>query len=215
MSPTMRWALIAAFGLLASCSSDTTSRPEGLASAGSSFIDGAYYAELRYFNDACRADTVSAIGPGQAGPVTVSLACSSSGEWWARVPLGPTHPSTAPAYVFTIDDGQRVFQQTAEIPCWLESLPTAVAPQGAVASPVTFEWMFLAAGPGIEYTVYATHAPTSTETRSSVVDDNSLALQLTPGPYTWFVDAIAVGGHEPGSPDACSARSTGPAFTVQ
>lgn len=215
MTPTTRWALIAACGLLASCSSDATDPPAGLASAGSSFIDGTYYAELRYFNDACRARSVSSTGPGATAPVTVSLACSSSGEWMAQIPLGSTHPTTAPVYVFTIDDGERTFQQTAAIPCWLESLPTAVAPQGTVTSPVTFEWMVVAAGPGIEYTVFATHTPTSTVTRSSVVDDNSLALQLAPGPYTWFVDAIAVGGHEPGSSKACSARSTGPAFTVQ
>ena len=210
-----RWALITTCGLLAGCSSGTTGSPAGLASAGSSYIDGTYYSEWRYFNDACRSNSISATGPGATGPVTVSLACSPTGEWRAQVLLGSTHPSTAPVYAFTIDDRHRILQQTAAIPCWLESLPTAVAPAGAVTSPVTFQWMLLAAGPGIEYTVYATHTPSSTLTKSSLVDDGSRVLQLAPGPYTWFVDAIAVGGHDPGSPKACSARSTGPAFTVQ
>ena len=216
MTPMARWALIATCGLLPTCSSDNvTSPPAGLASAGSSFRGGTYYAELRYFDDTCRAESVEATGPGETGPVTVPLTCSSSGEWLASVLLGSTHPSTAPVYVFTIDDGPRVFQQSAAVPCWLESLPTAIAPQGTVASPVMFEWMVLAAGTDIEYTVYTTHTPTSDLLRTSVVDDDSLTVQLAPGPYTWFVDAIAVGGHEPGSQKACSARSTGPAFTVE
>jgi hypothetical protein len=214
MNSTLRWAVIVACGLLASCSSDSTNPPPGVASAGSAFVDGTYFAELRFFQESCRAASVTATGPGESGAVTADLTCSSGGEWQARVLLGPTHPETRTEYVFTIEDGGRIVEQTAAIPCWLESLPTAVAPSGTRSSPVTFEWMFLPAT-GIEYTVFATRASNGSVTRSSVVDQNSTTMVLSPGTYTWFVDAIAVGGHEPGSTEACSARAQGASFTVQ
>ena len=215
MRLTTRWALIAVCGLLASCSSDSTGPPPGVAGAGSAFVDGSYSAELRYFNDHCRAASVDATGPGASGSVSVGLVCSSDGVWEASIPLGASHPASATAYVFTIDDGQRVFQRAATIPCWQESLPTAIAPNGTVASPVTFQWTSLPVGSGIEYTVWATRTSTGNVTKWPVVDQNSATQTLAPGPYTWFVDAIAVGGHEPASSEFCSARSEGPAFTVQ
>lgn len=215
MRLTIRWALIAACGLLASCSSDSTGPPPGVAGAGSAFVEGFYFAELRYFNDHCRAASVNATGPGASGPVTVGLVCSSSGVWEASIPLGPTIPASGTDYVFTIDDGQRVFQRTASIPCWQVLLPTGIVPNGTVASPVWFQWTLMPTGSYMEYTVWATRTSSGDVTKWSVVDQNSATQTLLPGAYTWFVDAIAVHGNEPGSSEFCSARSGGPAFTVQ
>jgi hypothetical protein len=189
----------------------------GVAAAGSAYRDFSYFAELKYLNDGCRARSVIATGPGVSGQVTDTLTCTSTGEWLATIALGPTHP-VPPAtysYVFTIDDGHHVFERTATIPCWLETVPTALAPQGIVSSPVTFQWVPLPATQGMEYTVYATAIVSGDVTKHSVIDQASTTTPLASGDYTWFVDVIAVGGHGPGSTKYCSARSTGPAFTVQ
>jgi len=216
MRPGIPLVLGAVWAVLPSCGSDSSGPTAGVAAAASAFRDGTYYADLKYLNDQCRAKSVIVTGPGAAGAVTDTLTCSSTGEWLATVALGPTHP-VPPAtysYLFTIDDGHSVFERTASIPCWLESLPTALAPQGSVSSPVTFQWATLTT-PGMEYTANVTAQVSGAVTKLSVVDQGSTTAPFSSGSYTWFVDVIAVGGHEPGSTRNCSARSTGPAFTVQ
>jgi hypothetical protein len=216
MRPLAALALAAAWGFLAGCGSDASGPTAGVAAAGSAYRDFSYFAELKYLNDGCRARSVIATGPGASGQVTDTLTCTSTGEWLATIALGPTHP-VPPAtysYVFTIDDGHSILERTASIPCWLESLPTALAPQGTVSSPVTFQWATLPTQ-GMEYTANVTAQLSGAVTKLSVVDQGSTTAPFSSGSYTWFVDVIAVGGHQPGSTKYCSARSTGPAFTVQ
>jgi hypothetical protein len=217
MKPGLVMVLGVAWVLQAGCGSDSTGPAKGVVAAGSAYRGGAYFADLRYLNDACRSRSVTATGPGAGGPVTVDLACTSSGEWLATVFLGPTHP-VPPAtysYVFTIDDGKKTFELTGSIPCWLESVPTALAPSGTVTSPVTFQWATLPAAQGMEYTANVTALVSGDVTRLSVIDQGSTSAPLASGPYSWYVDAIAVGGHSPGSTKNCSARAAGQAFTVQ
>jgi hypothetical protein len=211
MAPGIAWAL------LASCGSDSAGPVAGVVAAGSAFRDGAYFADLRYLNDACRSRSVTVTGPGAGGPFTVDLTCTSTGEWLATVHLGPAHPvpPTTYSYVFTIDDGQRTFDLSATIPCWLESIPTALAPSGTVTSPVTFLWATLPSAQGMEYTANVTALVSGDVTRRSVIDQGSISASLASGAYSWYVDVIAVGGHGPGSTTDCSARAAGQAFTVQ
>lgn len=202
---------LASVALLGGCSGDESGEAP-VAAAGSSFTDGVYYAELRVFGDrGCAIEEITVTGPGIAG--SARLACIQGEAWMPQgpIPLGPTHP-TAPdvyEYTFRIVQPSGTATATAAIPCYLEAMPSLIEPSSgaSVSNPVTLRWATLA-GAGWEYGVYTAGG------RITVVDQGSTTVTLPPGPQSWFVDVIGVGGHEPGSTRNCAARATGGSFTV-
>ncbi len=207
--------------LLAGCPGDPAedTRPRGPLPRSEN-TDHQFRIQLLYFGDADhRISSITATGPGPDPsflPTTVALTWSSY-AWSAALDFVASHPSAPTEYDFAIDEAGATRHETGVVPCYLEDLPTPLEPtfDATVTSPVTFRWTAL--GSGFEYTVYVFDGASAIQ--GTVVDLGTLSLALSPrtydmGGHGYRVDAIRVGGHEPASPDRCSARAFGPAFQV-
>jgi hypothetical protein len=202
-------ALLAA--LLAGCTGPER-EPDRFGQASSLLMDGTYYLELKFWGDPdCTIQEITVTGPGIAS--SLALTCVPGDLWTANtwIPLGTTHPVDPEVYEynFHVVDSSGARDQKATIPCYLEAMPTPIAPakDAVVTSPVTFTWTPLP-GSGWEYTLWRY------PDRVVVVDKTSITRVESPGNGDFFIDVIRVGGHEHGSLESCSARASGWTFTV-
>jgi hypothetical protein len=213
MAHHVRSAALAALlvAVLGGCGEQRGPEPR-FGQASSFYMDGTYYLEVKFWGDPdCNIQEITVTGPGIA--TSVALTCKA-GELWSPdiwIPLGTTHP-VAPdvyEYVFHVVDPPDTWDQKATIPCYLEAMPTPIAPakDSVVTSPVTYAWTPLP-GSGWEYTLWRYPE------RVIVVDQSSVTLDQSPGYDDFFIDVIRVGGHGHGSTQSCWARASGWYFTV-